>query len=53
MMVWKGSVVAYFKYYPSIFLERQRKTTKILGLAYIPAKIPVEHLENTSLERCR
>jgi hypothetical protein len=51
--IWKESVVAYLRYYPSIFLERQRKPTKILRLAYIPSEIPVEHLANTSLGRCR
>lgn len=45
------SVHELIKVYPDIFLEGRTKTTKTsVSIASVPAKIQIEHLQNTSIQ---
>jgi hypothetical protein len=49
--IWKEAIVAQSKYYPRIFLEGLKKTTKnTVRTAGVAAETRTEHLPNTSLE---
>jgi hypothetical protein len=48
------TIITLSRYYPDIFLEVLRKTTKIsVRITDVPSKIGSEHLPNRNIERYR
>jgi hypothetical protein len=48
--IWKGRIVAQFRYYPSTGIERLRKTTENVRIGGIPAENLTENFSKTNLE---
>jgi hypothetical protein len=43
MMIWKGSDIAYSRYFPSVCRNRMRKTIKSLRTVNVPTNVQVRY----------